>query len=145
MSGGGTRAYIGITAQLQLPVVLPSTPTEQGAIAEALSDTDALIESLEQVIAKKQQVKQGAMQEMLTGKRRLAGFSGEWEEKRLDELGRFLKGSGVSKDESLSGLLPCVRYGELYMDFCKRRCKSDTARQGRHPFCRIGRDERRNR
>ncbi|MCY2994650.1 MAG: restriction endonuclease subunit S [Planctomycetota bacterium] len=48
---------------------------EQEAIAEALSDADALIESLEQLIAKKRHLKQGAMQELLTGKRRLPGFS----------------------------------------------------------------------
>ena len=53
-----------------------STPPEQEAIAEALSDADALIESLEQLIAKKRQIKQGAMQELLTGKKRLPGFIG---------------------------------------------------------------------
>ena len=50
-------------------------PPEQEAIAEALSDADALIESLEQLIAKKRQIKQGAMQELLTGKKRLPGFA----------------------------------------------------------------------
>ncbi len=54
-------------------VVIPSI-AEQEAIATALSDTDVLIESLEQLIAKKRQIKQGAMQELLTGKRRLPGF-----------------------------------------------------------------------
>ena len=54
---------------------------EQEAIAEALSDADALIESLEQLIAKKRHLKQGAMQELLTGKKRLPGFSGEWDGK----------------------------------------------------------------
>ena len=48
----------------------------QQAIATALSDADALIESLEQLLAKKRQIKQGAMQELLTGKRRLLGFEG---------------------------------------------------------------------
>jgi type I restriction enzyme, S subunit len=48
-----------------------------------LSDTDALIESLEQIVAKKRQIKQGTMQELVTGKKRLPGFSGEWEVKRL--------------------------------------------------------------
>ncbi|WP_217412429.1 restriction endonuclease subunit S [Marinobacterium ramblicola] len=57
---------------------LPPTHAEQEAIAKALSDTDALIESLEQLIAKKRQIKQGTMQELLTGKRRLPGYSGEW-------------------------------------------------------------------
>ncbi len=50
--------------------------TEQEAIAGALSDADAWIESLERLIAKKRQIKQGAMQELLTGKRRLPGFEG---------------------------------------------------------------------
>ena len=53
----------------------PPTKAEQEAIAEALSDADALIESLEQLIAKKRQIKQGAMQELLTGKKRLPGFA----------------------------------------------------------------------
>ena len=58
------------------PLPLPPTKAEQEAIAEALSDADALIESLAQLIAKKRQIKQGAMQELLTGKKRLPGFSG---------------------------------------------------------------------
>jgi type I restriction enzyme S subunit len=56
------------------PIPLPPTLAEQEAIAEALSDADALIESLEQLLTKKRQIKQGAMQEFLTGKRRLPGF-----------------------------------------------------------------------
>lgn len=79
-----------------------------------MSDADALIESLEQLLVKKRQVKLGAMQELLTGKKRLPGFSGEWVPKRLGDVGTFLKGRGVRKDQSLTGELPCVRYGELY-------------------------------
>ena len=59
---------------------------EQSAIAEALSDVDALISSLDELIAKKRNIKQGAMQELLTGKRRLPGFSGKWETKKLGDL-----------------------------------------------------------
>jgi type I restriction enzyme, S subunit len=59
----------------ELKVLFPPTKAEQEAIAEALSDADALIESLTQLIAKKRQLKQGAMQELLTGKRRLHGFA----------------------------------------------------------------------
>jgi restriction endonuclease S subunit len=59
---------------------------EQAAIAEALSDADALIESLEQLIAKKRQIKQGTMQALLTGKRRLPGFDGEWQTRRLGDV-----------------------------------------------------------
>ena len=67
-------------------IALPPTKAEQEAIAEALSDADALIESLEQLLAKKRLLKQGAMQEFLTGKKRLPGFSGEWEVKRIAEI-----------------------------------------------------------
>jgi type I restriction enzyme S subunit len=98
-----------INFQYAVPIL-----AEQEAIATALSDADAWIESLEQLIAKKRQIKQGAMQELLTGKRRLPGFSGEWEVKRLGDIGKFLKGSGVTKDQTRSGTLACVRYGELY-------------------------------
>ncbi len=59
---------------------------EQEGIADALSDADFLIESLGQLIDKKRQVKQGAMQELLTGRRRLVGFSGEWEVKRFGDI-----------------------------------------------------------
>jgi type I restriction enzyme, S subunit len=68
-------------------LVIPIPPiSEQRAIAAALSDADALIESLEQLIAKKHQVKQGAMQELLTGKKRLPGFGGEWGSQTLESL-----------------------------------------------------------
>ena len=95
-------------------VPLPPSRAERDAIAEALSDADAHIESLEQLLAKKRHVKQGAMQELLTGKKRLPGFSEAWQAMRLGELGCFLKGSGVTKGQALHGNLPCVRYGEIY-------------------------------
>ena len=112
-------------------IALPPTKAEQEAIAEALSDADVLIESLEQLLVKKRQLKQGAMQELLTGKKRLPGFSGEWQVKRLGELGGFLKGSGVLRDESASGSLACVRYGELYTrhDDCIKRFYSWISRE----------------
>lgn len=71
-------ASINKTSLGQFPIPLPPTKAEQQAIAEALSDADALIESLSLLLAKKRQIKQGAMQELLTGKRRLPGFSGQW-------------------------------------------------------------------
>ena len=70
---------------LAIPVVVPPHKVEQEAIAEALSDADALIESLEQVLAKKRHLKRGAMQRLLGGERRLPGFSGDWEIKRLGD------------------------------------------------------------
>jgi len=75
-------------------VALPATKAEQEAIANALSDADGLIESLEQLLDKKRHLKQGAMQELLTGKKRLPGFSGEWERVRAGSIGTFRGGSG---------------------------------------------------
>jgi type I restriction enzyme S subunit len=83
-----------------VPIPLPPTKAEQEAIAEALSDADALIESLEQLIAKKRQIKQGAMQELLTGKRRLPGFSEEWEVKRLGTIADIRSGGTPSTTQS---------------------------------------------
>jgi len=80
----------------RLCIPLPPTLAEQEAITEALSDADALIEAVEQLLAKKRQVKQGAMSELLTGKRRLSGFSGEWETKKLGEITEIVSGGTPS-------------------------------------------------
>jgi len=68
-------------------VAAPPTLEEQHTIATALSDVDALLEGLDRLIAKKRDLKQAAMQQLLTGQTRLPGFEGEWETKRLGELG----------------------------------------------------------
>ncbi len=83
---GSGQPLITGTQIKSLLIPFPSSPDEQAAIAQALSDADALIESLEQLVAKKRQIKQGAMQELLTGKKRLSGFSGEWEVKRFCDI-----------------------------------------------------------
>ena len=96
---------------LQIP--LPS-PSEQRAIAEALSDVDGLLVALEALIAKKRAIKQAAMQQLLTKRTRLPGFSGEWVTKRLGDLGSFSKGRGIKREDVSNEGFPCVRYGELY-------------------------------
>lgn len=70
----------------ELQVACPSAITEQQAIATALSDIDNLINSLTKLINKKKSTKQGAMQELLAGKRRLEGFGGEWAETTLGKV-----------------------------------------------------------
>ena len=67
-------------------VTLPSDIIEQRAIATALSDVDALLDALDRLIAKKRDLKQAAMQQLLTGQTRLPGFHGDWELKRLGEV-----------------------------------------------------------
>jgi type I restriction enzyme S subunit len=74
----------GTLSNLQIPI--PPTYAEQQAIAETLSDADALIDSVEQLLTKKRQIKQGAMQELLTGQRRLPGFSGAWDVRSLGSI-----------------------------------------------------------
>jgi type I restriction enzyme S subunit len=99
-----------------LLIPLPPTKGEQEAIATALSDADALIESLEQLIAKKRQLKQGAMQELFIGKRRLPGFGGAWEVKRLDELGIWKGGMTPSMREPeywQGGSVPWISSGDV--------------------------------
>jgi len=83
---GGNREGLNFGQIRSIKFPLPPTKAEQEAIAEALSDADALIEALKQLITKKRQLKQGAMQKLLTGKTRLQGFSGEWVETTLLEL-----------------------------------------------------------
>jgi type I restriction enzyme S subunit len=73
-SVGSTMINLNHGTLGNLLVPLPPTKAEQEAIAEVLSDADALIESLEQLVAKKRRLKQAAMQELLTGKKRLPGF-----------------------------------------------------------------------
>ncbi len=88
---GSTRARTSITKLKLNRIVLPPVP-EQTAIATTLSDIDTLIENLEKLIAKKRSIKQGAMQELLTGKKRLEGFSGELEYVVLGEKSDIFRG-----------------------------------------------------
>jgi type I restriction enzyme S subunit len=115
-SVGSTMINLNQGTLRNLLVPLPPTKAEQEAIADALSDADTLIEYLEQLLAKKRQVKQGAMQELLTGRRRLPGFSGEWSMKRLDELGRWTGGMTPSMrnpDYWTPATVPWVSSGDV--------------------------------
>lgn len=74
-----------VSTSVSLPPLL-----EQKAIAEALSDVDGLLAAMTKLIEKKHAIKQGAMQHLLTGKKRLAGFTGKWVEKRLGDVADFM-------------------------------------------------------
>lgn len=82
---------------------LPSLPlAEQARVADALKDSDDLIDSLERLITKKQAIKQGMMQELLTGRTRLPGFDGHWKETRLGDGGTCIRGVGYDPGSDLS-------------------------------------------
>jgi type I restriction enzyme S subunit len=91
----GAKAGMSLLTVRKLRLVLPPLP-EQHAIAAALSDVDALITALDRLIAKKRDIKQAAMQELLTGKRRLPGFSGEWKVRRIGETTQIVSGGTPS-------------------------------------------------
>jgi type I restriction enzyme, S subunit len=115
VSSAGNSAGVLDTKLVQDFKFLSPPLLEQRAIVAALSDADALIEALEQLIAKKRNLKQGSMQELLTGKKRLPGFSGEWEVKRLGDVAIFYKGKGLPKSAlGADGKTPCIHYGELF-------------------------------
>ena len=110
---GQTMASLNTQILKAVEVVLPPLP-EQRAIAAVLGDVDALIGSLEALIAKKRAIKRAATQQLLTGGTRLPGFGGEWETRRLGELGIFRKGKGIRRNELREAGSRCIRYGELY-------------------------------
>ena len=112
-SSGSTAKGIKGSVLHQLPIVIPPLP-EQRAIATALSDVDALLAAQDKLIAKKRDIKQAAMQQLLTGKQRLPGFSGGWEVKTLGDLFTFSGGYSASRDQlSVEG--HCyLHYGDIH-------------------------------
>ncbi|MEC0373569.1 restriction endonuclease subunit S [Paenibacillus chibensis] len=109
-----TRALTNGRQLSSIEIPLPEK-AEQIAIAEALSDADSLIASLDKLIAKKKAIKQGAMHELFTGKRRLPGFSGEWIESPFKTICEFINGRAFSQDELLRrGKYRVLRLGNLF-------------------------------
>lgn len=96
LSKGGTGNQTNVGTGDVSIMFLPIPPKqEQTAIAAALSDVDALMGELDKLIAKKRDIKQATMQQLLTGKKRLAGFSGEWEVKPFKDVCWFQEGPGL--------------------------------------------------
>lgn len=104
---GAIRANIG-QADLRT-VIVPKPPLpEQHRIAEVISDADELIQALESLLAKKRGIKQGAMQELLSGSRRLAGFTGELKGVPISKLAEIRSGGTPStiRPEFWGGEIP---------------------------------------
>lgn len=125
---GTTMASLNQEILKKVTIPLPPTISEQTAIATVLSDMDALIESLDQLIAKKRQVKQGAMQQLLTGKTRLPWFQvkpgykltevgvipEDWEVKMFGELFNFSGGYSASRDQLSTDGHCYLHYGDIH-------------------------------
>jgi len=111
MTDSGAKAGMNLTTVKQILLAAPPTKAEQEAIAKALSDADALIESLERLIAKKRQIKQGTMQVLLTCKQRLPGFDGPWQTKNIGNLLSIMHGKSQHAVENESGRYPILATG----------------------------------
>jgi len=102
-TGSQMNLNTGLINRCLIPI--PSLP-EQRAIATALSDVDGLLGGLDRLIAKKRDLKQAAMQQLLTGQTRLPGFHAEWEVKRLGEICRITTGKKDVNEGNPNGQFP---------------------------------------
>lgn len=109
--GGLAQKHFNVSDMRNLIVALPPIH-EQRAIASALSDVDALLAGLDRLIARKRDLKQAAMQQLLTGKTRLGGFKGEWEARRLGEIVKFEKGRLITEGSAIPGTVPVIAGGK---------------------------------
>lgn len=107
---GSTFVEITLENLRNIQIAVPAPP-EQRAIATALSDVDALIAGLEKLTTKKRELKQAAMQQLLTGQTRLPGFSGKWDKTVFSEILRHHSGNsslikGKQFDRPMPNLFP---------------------------------------
>lgn len=112
LTAGSTIVHLYQKDIVKFSYPVPKCIEEQNKIASALTSIDNLLLSLDKLIEKKRLIKQGAMQELLTGKKRLPGFAGEWVEKRLGDIG--------------------------VLAMCKRVFQEETSEKGDVPFYKIG-------
>lgn len=108
----GSQMNINSDIVRGLPVKIPADFAEQKAISSALWEKDDLISSLERLISKKQAIKQGMMQELLTGRTRLQGFSKSWQATTFGDLVRIQRGSVLTRAQAGSGRIPVVAGGK---------------------------------
>jgi type I restriction enzyme S subunit len=92
LAGGAAQPNLGVQDLEKFLIPIPVNLDEQNAISLALSDVDALLAKLDQLITKKRELKKATMQQLLTGHTRLPGFSGKWETKRLGDVALLKNG-----------------------------------------------------
>lgn len=113
LAQGSTRYNIAKTKFLDLELDLPSADAQRATV-QALTDADESAATLERVIAKKQAIKLGMMQQLLTGKSRLSGFDQPWSALRLRDAGATYGGLyGKTKDDFGSGSARFVTFMEV--------------------------------
>lgn len=102
---GTTRLEFSIATLRQFELPIPKSLAEQCAIAAALSDVDALLKRLTRLILKKRDLRQAALQQLLTGQTRLPGFHGEWDTTRVQDViaGHFCGPSPTCEERNIQG------------------------------------------
>lgn len=112
MGGTRTRLYFNVLGDFKL--AFPSIP-EQEKIAEILAGQDRVIALKEKLLAEKQKQKKYLMQQLLTGKKRLPGFSGEWKEAKLGKICSMFSGGTPKSDNKkyYCGNIPFIRSAEI--------------------------------
>lgn len=108
---GGAQKNVNASTLRKMPIPTPSL-SEQRAIATALSDMDTLLAGLDRLIAKKRDLKQAAMQQLLTGQTRLPEFQGQWEVKPLGAVVNIQKGQLITAKTLASGDVPVIAGGK---------------------------------
>ena len=105
---GTTMASLNQEVLRKVAIPLPPTKDEQKTIATVLDDVDALLGALDRLIAKKRDLRQAAMQQLLTGQTRLPGFHGEWEIKQLGDVAPLQRGFDLPNPKLKRGPFPVV-------------------------------------
>lgn len=104
LASSSTMPAINFTSLSNFQLIVPKDKEEQSRIASALTSIDNLISSLDKLIEKKKNIKQGTMQQLLTGKKRLKGFTEPWAEKQLGKIGSTFSGlTGKTKEDFGTG------------------------------------------
>ena len=114
-NSGGAQQSLNRNFIAPIIIAVPK-PSEQFVIAQALSDADALVASLEHLLAKKRDIKQGAMHELLTANRRLPGFSANWTERPLGAVLRHCSSGATpyrGRPNYYAGTIRWITSGEL--------------------------------
>ena len=111
---GSALQEIPIATLRRFTIALPSSGIEQRAIAEALSDVDGLLGGLDRLIAKKRDLKQATLQQLLTGQTRLPGYRAEWPVKTFGQLFTFSGGHSASRDQLSTHGHCYLHYGDIH-------------------------------
>lgn len=111
----------GLNLKQTMKLSIPLPPIEeQRRIASALTSIDNLIDSLDRLIAKKLDIKQGAMQQLLSGKKRLKGFTDKWETLLFKDIFTFLTTNTFARELlNIKGEIKNIHYGDILTNYCE--------------------------